>query len=412
MLENILANYSVQFAVKNRNLLGHIIGVEGEIRKRIEKENNVFIKMNGSTVHIMGKVWQVKAAERQIFDIFENQTYRATLTESLSRHIMEESLVDIREETGANIQIRNRNLEAGTRELEISGRTDSFKLAREKILDVIEVKVRENFKHKSNVRFRKRRISEGQQDVSFVKDQLPSNPLLFFLHFSDLENTEEFNPVESDSTNILPTNISEGSAVLAPYQNFLYRSKVVGIRRSSDKQFIFLKVIFVDFGNSELVNIFECRDIPNHLLFSPMATASKLFNLKSEAWKEELFTFFRRYSENGMIICRATVVEAGDASELISVKLNIPGLGNLAEALVANSFATWIDDPFQPSLFELSESRVGSSDLLYVSDGGGQSVRVDVTSAPRSADGEKVFICSNMKNETFSDSIHTALGKG
>ena len=412
-MEKHICLYSVKFELTNSHLVGRIIGQNGENRKRIQSVNGVCIKITGKTVYITGERSKVKSAERQIFEILEKQTFEAKISDSVVGHIMGmggERLANMRKSSGAHIHVQNKNQDTGTRVFEISGRPGSFELAKEKVFDIIEEKVRMDFDNKNDEAcFMKRRISNGVHDVYFVKDQTPSNPLLFFLQFTDLENSEEYNVVNADGNNVLPTFISEGSALLAPYQNHLYRATSLGVRRSDDKQCVYLKVKFVDFGNIGLVDIFHCRDLPQHLLFSPLATSCKLFNIKGEAWKHDSLTFFRRYSENSLKPCKAKVVEAGDASDLLSVKLYIPGLGDLGEALVANSFARWVDDPFLPTLEQSTESRVGSSELLYVSDGSGQSVRVDVTATKRSIDGEKLSICCNFQSESISDSIKTAL---
>merc|ERR1719357_1550036 len=61
-----------------------------------------------------------------------------------------------------------------------------------------------------------------------------------------------------------------GSAILAPYQGDFYRATVTSLSGS------WLNVLFVDYGNSDTVDWWECRHLPPALLFPTVFVAVRL----------------------------------------------------------------------------------------------------------------------------------------
>ena len=156
------------------------------------------------------------------------------------------------------------------------------------------------------------------QLVHFVKDQLPSNPSLFFIQFPAPHPPDvEYEPIAADlKTTVPPSNFSKRCGILAPYGAFLYRAEVLNITRSADKQHLYVKVKFVDFGNIERVDFFKCHSISKQYLYPPKASPCQLYNIRPEEWKGETLDLFRQYLNNSTPQIKARVSEFSDAFKI------------------------------------------------------------------------------------------------
>merc|ERR1711954_447557 len=137
-------------------------------------------------------------------------------------------------------------------------------------------KLKEQMESNASTEFRKEVLSVGyNRRPVYVKDQLDPSPQLFFLNFnSELINGEEiYTPRKESHVNRNPPSIvNKQSAILAPYQGYLYRAEVLAVELSEDKQDILLTVHFVDFGNiHEGVSYFDCKNIDAKYLYPKIA---------------------------------------------------------------------------------------------------------------------------------------------
>ena len=400
----------MKFNMTNNYMLGHVVGERGVGQRSLQAKHGVKINISDNSVCITGQMNNVKNAEKDIFAILQNQSFEAEISDHLVGQIVGlkgSTIKQIRDTSGAHVKISERvkDSEPGFRSLQISGRKENIEAAKGKVMNVLESVVRKDFEEESQHRFKNIAIQEGTHNVLYVQDQHPGNPSLFFLEFADSDTTELYTPVKVSANKKPPIILGRGCAILAPHGDFLYRAICLGIRSSEDKLTLQLKVKFVDFGNVSIVDFFECRDLPKQFLYPALAIPAQLSNLKMEAWKQETLDYFRKQVKSGKIF-RAKFT---DIAGVNTVKLWIPGIGDLGEAMVGSSLADWIDDPFKPK-FEVPqmESAIGSSDMLYATDGWGHTVRMDVAGTRISGDGVKVTLSAEFKSESVSDSIMAA----
>ena len=140
------------------------------------------------------------AAELKVIEILESQTFVAYLSDTIISQIMGrdgKQLAKLRYNTNANIKISPRR-DNGPRKVLVTGRRNQVLLAREKILDVIDKQTQLDLeKVNSGNCYENFDISEGSiQLIHYVKDQLPSNPSLFFIQFpAPLAPDVEYKPI-------------------------------------------------------------------------------------------------------------------------------------------------------------------------------------------------------------------------
>ena len=89
----------------------------------------------------------------------------------------------------------------------------------------------------------------------YIVDQLSPSPQLFFLNIHGKDDNEEsFEPIEADGNETCLKVVHKNGGILAPYDGFLYRAKIIDFKQEPDD--IELLVEFVDFGNLSRVSFF------------------------------------------------------------------------------------------------------------------------------------------------------------
>ena len=317
----------------------------------------------------------------------------------------------IREKSKAHIKISK--LTSKDSLLEVAGEEDQFKPAMRMVMDAIREKVVKDFeKEDVNCSFQTKDLQVKKYSARIVLDQEDFSPALFHLNFVDNEEIIEiFEPINDiESMNMPPKSISRNCAILAPYGGVLYRAKPIGIRTSEDETKIDLKVKFVDYGNKTRVDLMKCRDCPSKHMYPPRATAVRLWNIKVENWNLETLNLFRQLLlNNGDKTFEVKVVSKGNENEgILSVSLWIPGVGDVLNYLVGMKAASYVDDPFLPMTQpSVPVSTVGSTQMLYVQNGCGYTVTIDVSSKRRNMDEDFTF-AANFNTPLFKDSLQSS----
>ena len=240
---------------------------------------------------------------------------------------------------------------------------------------------------------------------------MPSNPSLFFIQFpAPLPPDVEYEPIAADlKTTVPPSNFSKRCGILAPYGAFLYRAEVLTITRSADKQHLYVKVKFVDFGNIGTVDFFKCQSISKQYLYPPKASPCQLYNIRPEEWKGETLDLFRQYLNNSTPQIKARVSEFSDAFKITTIQVWVRGIGDLGELLVVNGVAKWKNQPLEPTFTVRNDSLIGTCDMLYETGGWGDVVKIDVRAIETIGPIVEHFTCtSHFKTESMIDSINTA----
>ena len=405
------SSYELRFKIENEYIRGRLIGTQGISIRQVEKMFGVRIKFHDETVMIQGGRENVFNAENHLVKQIMNKSFVAELDDSYTGYIIGKNgntIKDIRSQSNAHIHI-SKSL---PRTIEVTGQQECFDKAIVKIMDRIEAKLRDEFKvYREDSSFKLNIIEEGEYSACIVKDQIKMSPTSFFLQFNNShENETLFTPIPLENkflVNKPPKTIHKEGAVLAPYDGYLYRAMCIGIRRSDDGKKILLKVKFVDFGNIDIVDLMLCRDCPREYLYAQKATAVTLHNIKHDIWRNESLYMFRGLLQNNADqICKATVVKS-DLREAVEVKLHIPGLGDLTDYLVGVSIAEWKDHPFLPLSTQTIENNIGSSELLYVLNDVGYTVKIEAASCKR-VDETRFTVSTGLSTPSILDSLNAA----
>ena len=280
MMEAFFSDYKVAFRVPNYNLCRIIIGRNRKSKKLIETETNSTINIDSENYFtITGDTFDtVKNAENKILSIIRANTFVANLGSSFKSEIIGvggENVKELQKRSGTHIKFNND-------QLEVIGKPQLLKTAKRGIITYIEKKIRCQMKIE-NPRRNFRRENVRESSPIYVENQLKPSPQLFFLDFKTqlTENETIYSEREAKAGIKNPPNfISKNSAILAPYEGYLYRAKVLSIDKSSDGEDLQLTVVFVDFGNTGLVSYFDCENLESQYLYPPAATPCQLYNIK------------------------------------------------------------------------------------------------------------------------------------
>ena len=412
-MDKFFSEYKLICKVAEPRLLGCIIGDGGSGQRQIEKITGGSLAVEGNYITIQGKTRSiVKTTEEMVVNLFLEHTFEAFISQSQTGALLGKNLEILRSiqmHSGAHVSIDKTVYSSHRRKLRVFGRTDSFNAAKKQIFEILSKKIKEELQNDvPNNCFRDVMIEKGDHMVKFVTDQLSPNPSSIFLQFDcKLTSAEEqYNPKKSDDNKFPPATLSKNCGILAPYNGFLYRAKVLGMRTA--ELGISLVVKFVDFGNVSIVDYFLCRDISKKNLYNPFAVGCKIANIKQEAWSRDILVFFAHYINKYTKNIKVKVVETCSSNENVPVKLSVQNVGDVGSLLVAKG-ANWNESPFEPISWEKSKTLVGSSDLLYANGGWGGTASIDVVSYTRKCMNEEPYrYTSHFETETMLNSIKTA----
>ena len=378
-----ITSYTVTLKLSNSHLVGAVIGLNGLKQREIEKKHGCKLinSTEDGTITIKGNLEKdVELTKKFVVKTLEAHSFVAEIGEDLANELLGsngEKMEEIRKMSKAHIKIGSSGSKKFKR-LELVGNKQSFKLGKQKVLDVIEANIQSQFNVENAARcFRGRRIKKGIQQVKYCKGQLPPSPQICFLEFNNelLDCEEMFTEECSNRTRKPPTILSKNCAVQAPFQGNFYRAKVLGVKRDNVKDDISLTVIFVDFGNIETVSLFDCRDLEKKHLYSPLATLCQLSNIK-KAKDDECLTKFRQHINDST---KNITVKVNQNEEPVKVDMATDTDGDIAQLLVDQEYAEWIDGPFDPKI-ESRNTCLGDTPVLYEREGhGGESSTVNIT---------------------------------
>lgn len=416
-MANFITRCQLKLELSNHRLTGCIVGDSGRRQRDIETSTGATIRIKDNIVTIESTgliaVKTVKAAESKIMKIIEDHCFEAQISDKQAGLIIGpggETLKGIWNSTKAHVHLSNPNIE-NRRKITLLGRSDQFSKAKMEILDKLEAQYRIDFEVENPKKcFRTSVINGGEQKAFYVSDQLPPNPDIFFLQFhSKLANSEEnyeprkINHVEK----VPPSALGKNCGILAPFEHFLYRAKVLAIQRSDEN--IYLLVKFVDFGNISLVDLFKCQDLDTKYLYPPHATSCQLKNIRQQVWNKESLDMFRQYMNKNTRNIRVKVLRNISTSELLMVEVVIKNVGDIGSLLVDSGLAFWSEEPFEP-FPKTRKNLIGSSEMLYAKGSWGGTVRIDVVSSILNKDAKnKQFTCtSHFQTESMMNSLTTA----
>lgn len=417
-MSTFISEYSVNFKVTNIYLLGAVIGEGGRNQRCIEKKTGAKINIKEDVITINGESMdEVKTAEKVVLATISAHIFVVELGDSFVGQIIGtngDKLSQLTRTTKAHISISKKETNKDSRKLEIIGNTRAFKLAKVRVLDEIERKIQSQIRNENPRRcFRNHILSKGVHEPEYVIGQLPPNPQLFFLQFEAKLIEGEKMYVEGKADLGLknpPMFVGKNSAVLAPFNGYLFRAKVLAVRRSEDKEDILLNVQFVDFGNLDWVSYFDCENLQNEYLYPTIATPCQISNLKQEAWENKSLKLFRQYMNDFTKNIKVKLTDAFNKNELVSVDVSIKEVGDIGDILVENGDAEWKNSPFEPIYVQNTQNRIGSVEILYEKEGYGGCIALDVSAICSAfpSPTEKFTYTSHLESNSILDSIKTA----
>ena len=380
-MTSFFEKYTSNFNIENEDQRKLIIGTKGETKKQLEIESNATIVVEESRVSLRGRYESVKIAENKIAELLAQNYFEINLNKTMESHILGVSgktIKEIQNISGAFVRVTG---VPSKRKLVIIGKPEHFRKAKEMTISIMFKKLKQQMQSNSRKVFREEILSAGyNRRPVYVKDQLDPSPQLFFLNFnSELKDGEEiFTPQKIHTSNRSPPSIvNTQSAVIAPYQGYLYRGEILAVELSEDKQDILLTVLFVDFGNvQEGVSYFACKSIDAKYLYPKIAKPCKLSNI-SDSWKNNRVSLqkFRKYIQNGKI--EKAIVVSDPSSTNFNIVQIILETGDITARLVTKGLADYNHDNT-----ESNASQIGSTSLVYVRDGFSDCATVRVTTSP------------------------------
>ena len=377
-MTSFFANYTSSFNIFNQDQRKLIIGSKGETKRNVEKESSTIITVEESYISISGNYEGVKIAEHKIAELLANNYFEVHLNRTMEGYIIGvsgENIRQIQNQSGAYVRVTGA---PSNRKLIIIGKPEEFKKAKELTMSTMVKKLKEQMESNASTEFRKEVLSVGyNRRPVYVKDQLDPSPQLFFLNFnSELINGEEiYTPRKESHVNRNPPSIvNKQSAILAPYQGYLYRAEVLAVELSEDKQDILLTVHFVDFGNiHEGVSYFDCKNIDAKYLYPKIAKPCTLSNI-SDSWKNNKKSIhkFRKYIKEDKIE-KAVIVSDPRSTNFNKVQI-ILETGDIMTKLVNKGLAN-----YNHHKSELNAGQIGLTSVVYVVNGFSDCATVEVT---------------------------------
>ena len=413
-MSKYLVDYELSIKVKNRILLGTIIGDRGMNKEYIEKITKTKLKIVDDKIFITGDRNSVLKADAVIFETITAHNFTAELMNECTGKIVGlkgTNLQRIERITNARIEMTRMNTHSS--QMEITGNHKSFKHALIQVIDTIHSHVQDQFKTENSTRcYRSKGIDEGSSKVDYIVDQLPPSPQTVFLQFkTELNEGEElYVPREMDTSKIPPDYVGRNSAVLAPYKGYLYRAKILSVHGADRKDDILLNVKFVDFGNILTVSYFQCKTLLSVFLYPPYATACQVMNIKQVVWTKPALKKFRTHMNDHTGTVLVKTQRTFNSDELVFVKLLVEEVGDIGDLLIDNDLADEIDGPFIPRWKPSpNQNRLGFMEMLFEADGLGGSVGICVSSYARPREDLQDFThTSNFAYNSILDSIKTA----
>ena len=144
---------------------------------------------------------------------------------------------DIRNRTQAQMDISPYNAESPNRTIEIFVKTKwSFDNAKTMILSSIVERIDADFNRNRENLYRAPPILRGSySSARYIVDQLSPSPQLFFLNIHGKDDNEEsFEPIEADGNETCLKVEHKNGGILAPYDGFLYRAKIIDFKQKPD----------------------------------------------------------------------------------------------------------------------------------------------------------------------------------
>ena len=384
MNNKLIKNYTVSFDLQSRNLLSAIHGLKGSQKLLLEESTNTTITINNHSLKVIisGDRDNVFKAEKEISQILSDVYFTLDIHSNLMGAIIGKKSADIgkiRSRTDAQILTSPPN-ESPNRTLEIFGKSKaSVENARKMILDVIEKKIDKDFNRDRLNCFRTDQIYRGSHlNAEYISDQLSPSPQLFFIDFhGELNDNEEiYEPIHADDNEVCLNVVHKNGGVLAPFEGFLYRAKVLDLQRESDD--IKLVVEFVDFGNISRVSFFKCKPLVAKHLYPRRATPCQLANVKQDTvYVKNPLPVFNRVLNNNAIIEEVETGQTHECADLVPIKIKISGVGDLGDHLIQRGVSEMWNDPFSPHL-TIPDNKIGTMDVPYIRSGMGECVSMQV----------------------------------
>ena len=208
-MSKFIVEYELSVKITSRIIIGTIIGERGRNLKNIEKTTNTKLVIEDDRIHISGTRNSVLKAENVIQDTATAHNFIAEVMNDCSGRILGvdgSNLARIQRETQAKIQVTRVDTLFSPQvrySIEIIGNRVTFKQGLIQIMDNIEAHIQMQYATENPTKcYRNKTIEKGNNNnVSYVKGQLPPSPQTVFLDFKTELNEGErfFVPREADN---------------------------------------------------------------------------------------------------------------------------------------------------------------------------------------------------------------------
>ena len=363
-MSRFVQKYTISFNI-DHFLIGSVVFPKIQ---DIERKTAVKFKTTRgeNTITITGPREAVRQADDMILNIMEEHYFSAIVRRDMGGQILGQNRDNarlIKEEVGGHVYVDYNpdNLTAATGTdassvLQVFGNGATFKPTMVRVMDAVESKIEDQFRLGGRINcFRQLTISRGIHEVSYVDGQNEPNPQVLFLTFDFTFNANEelYTPVKTSTTECKtpPGFIGKKAAILAPYKGFMYRAQVLNYFRADSRDDILLQVLFVDFGNVEMVSYFDTVSLPAKHLYPPIAVMVQLENVKQEKeeWSIAALKKFRQYLNKHTTGLVARTFKKYKSDDVIAARITLSEIGDIGELLIEKDLVqAAYPGPFDP----------------------------------------------------------------
>ena len=295
-----MEEYSVTIKVKDPFLIGPLIGRNGEFRKQVEHESGALMTISHASRSIVlssgGIRSKVRAAEKLVIERLGQCYYECLLTKGQAGILRGQGLTTLKQlqsqcpKTGIYLKDEGDNVK-----LTIMSYPTRVKFAKEKVFEKLSELIEQevcSVKINMKRKFAETALCPGKYEALYVDGQLPPNPSRFFMKFYPEKKSKRFVPYATEESELMtPKEVYVGCPILAPFKGYFYRAEIRELM-SGLKQTLLLRVLFVDYGNEEVVHFTTCKDIDAQYLYPGEAQPCTLPELIGE-FSSKTIAFFR-----------------------------------------------------------------------------------------------------------------------
>ena len=401
------------------HLRGAILGKEGMTVKKTMKDTDTIIELVGTTttVQIKGEYKNVQKAEEKIIKIIQENSFEVKIDKKYAKEYTRKSckLLTSTQETHKGFNIKPCKDINDDFTLTFLTKPDQIKKNKETMFTgMADELIKELSESDETKQFRKVTQPKDVCPAKYIEEQVPPNPTCFFLQFEtgmavhEVEYVEEATDVNDKMRPL--KKLSYRCGILAPYRGFLYRAEIREVYPFGfcDKNSIYIRVFFVDYGNEAIVDYFQCIELQRKHLYPKRAQKLKLEGIKEEGqWSQTTLAAFETLLKDKPL--QVTFTDDDDQSNDYALcKLGSTRIEDIAIDLIDRGYGRHEYGPFESFIVNTEENAIGTCSAPFARGYDGGLGFISVTPSKKQSNEEKNFTINSLIGEQMEQSIGKA----